>query len=85
MPTYNFRHKETDEVIEKFLTISAMETFLKENVEWEITFLECRIGDPVALGVKKPPSDFMKYVIDPIHKRRGTKQDLKYTSYNREL
>ena len=31
MPIYNFRNKETDEVIEIFLTISGRDDYLKEN------------------------------------------------------
>ena len=37
------------------------------------------IGDPVRLGVIKPPSDFQKYVIDGIQRRNpGASRGSKY-------
>lgn len=36
MPTYNFKNKTNDEIITKFMTISEMEQFLKENTEYDI-------------------------------------------------
>jgi hypothetical protein len=69
MPTYDLLHKPTGEVIEKFLTIAQMEAFLKENPDYEITFRQMNVGDPVAMGITQPPSDFLKYVIKPIEKR----------------
>lgn len=68
MPTYDLLHKPTGEVVEKFLTIAAMEQFLKDNPDYEITFRQMNVGDPVVLGVKQPPSDFLKHVIRPIEK-----------------
>jgi len=35
MPTYNFRNKETGEITEEFMSISAREEYLKENVHLE--------------------------------------------------
>lgn len=75
MPTYTFRHKESGDVLETFLTMSARETFLAEHPEYEQVILEApAVGDPAALGYQKPPTDFMKYVRDPIIARnRGRK------------
>lgn len=69
MPTYDVLHKPTGVVSEKFLTIAKMEEFLKENPDYEITFLKMNVGDPVAMGITQPPSDFLKHVIAPIEKR----------------
>lgn len=35
MPLYEFRNKETDEVFEKFLKMDEVESFLKNNPEYE--------------------------------------------------
>lgn len=59
MPTYNFRHKETAEVIEKLMSISGRETFLRENPQYESVILGApSIGDPVRLGMRKPDQGF---------------------------
>ena len=59
MPTYNFKNKSTQEVVEKMMSISAMETYLAENPEWEIYHgTPPAIGDSVRLGLKKTPESF---------------------------
>ena len=68
MPNYDMIHKPTGEVQEMFMTLLELETFLRENPEFEVTFLKMQVGDPVALGVKQPPSDFLNHVIRPIEK-----------------
>ncbi len=69
MPNYDIRNNETGEVTERFMTIAQLETFLKENPTHEVVFNQMRLGDPVHLGVKKVPSDFVKGVLEPIHRR----------------
>lgn len=39
MPTYNFKHNETGEVIELFLKLSEREDWLKNNPDWSTTIL----------------------------------------------
>lgn len=68
MPTYDILHKPTGEVTEKFMTIAALESFLKENPDYEVTFRQMNVGDPVALGVKRPPSEFIEGIIKPIER-----------------
>ena len=80
MPNYDVKNKVTGEISEKFMTISKMEEFIKENTDYEIVFLGMNLGDPVLLGVKQPPSDFLKYVIDPIHRRNGSRNGPKKES-----
>jgi hypothetical protein len=69
MPTYDILHKPTGEVTERFMTIAALEKFLADNPDYEVTFRQMQVGDPVALGIKQPPSDFIKHVLHPIEKR----------------
>jgi len=68
MPTYDILHRPTGEVSERFMTIAALEVFLKDNPDYEVTFRQMNVGDPVALGVKQPPSDFINHIIKPIEK-----------------
>lgn len=59
MPTYNFRHKDTGEIIEKLMKISEREIFLEENKEYESVILSAPgIGDPIRLGIRKPDAGF---------------------------
>ncbi len=60
------------------MTIAQLEVFLKENPSWEVTFLTMRVGDPVHLGVKKCPSDFLKYVVEPIQRRNKSDKEVRY-------
>ena len=81
MPTYDILHKPTGEVTERFMTIAALEIFLKENPDYEVTFLQMNVGDPVTLGVTKPPSDFINHVIAPIEKHYfGKRRESRYTT-----
>lgn len=75
MPTYTFRHKESGDILESFMTIAARTEFLSTHPEYEQVILDApAVGDPAALGYQKPPTDFMKYVRDPIIERnRGRK------------
>lgn len=85
MPTYDFRHKPTGEVTEHFMTIAGMEKFLAENTDYEIVFLKMQVGDPVALGIKQPPSDFTKHIIAPIEKHYfGKRRESRYRTPTRE-
>jgi hypothetical protein len=59
MPTYNFQHKKTEEIIEKMMSISEKEKFLKEHPEYETVILTApSLGDPIRLGLRKPDSGF---------------------------
>ena len=59
MPTYNFRHKESREVIEMRMKISEREEWLTANPEYESVMLGApSIGDPVRLGLVKPDNGF---------------------------
>lgn len=69
MPTYNFRDTSTGDVIEKFMSISAREDFLKENPQYETMITGApMIVDPVRCGVRKRDTGF-KDVLQQIHER----------------
>lgn len=64
MPIYTLKNKETNEIFEKTMSISSYEEYLKQNPLIERYYDSTPIiGDPIRLGVKKPPSDFQKNVI----------------------
>lgn len=57
MPTYRFQNKETGEEFEDFMSISALEGFLKENPN----LVQLINGAPMIVsgrGLKKPDSAF---------------------------
>ena len=59
MPTYDFRHKETGEIVEKLMKISEREQWLKDNPNYEPVILGAPgIGDVVRHGMKKPDQGF---------------------------
>lgn len=59
MPTYDFRHRETGEIIEKLMKISERDDFLRDNPDYESVILGApSIGDPVRLGIRKPDQGF---------------------------
>ena len=64
MPIYTLKNKETGEIFEKTMKISDYTVFLEQNPDIE-RYFDCApsMGDSVKLGLKKPPSDFMKGVI----------------------
>lgn len=66
MPIYDFKHKETGEVIEATMKWSDRDKWLEDHPEYEYTISAPMIGDPVRLGITKPPSDFQKYIIGGI-------------------
>lgn len=69
MPLYDFRNKETGEVFEKMLSISAKEEYLKENPNIESVIVGTPpLIDPVRLGVRKTDQGF-KEVLQRIHEK----------------
>lgn len=69
MPTYTFRNKNTGEMTELFMSISAREKYLVDNPELEVAILEpVAFGDPVRMGIKKPDQGFRE-TLAKIHER----------------
>jgi hypothetical protein len=60
MPVYDFRNKDTGEVITLTMKISEKEEYLKSNPNIESYFgdTQMNIGDPVRLGVRKIDGGF---------------------------
>ena len=70
MPTYNFQHKETGEVIEKIISMSAREQFLKDNPEYKQIILQAPpLGDPTKLSSTRKFDGGFKDVLQKIHER----------------
>ena len=56
MPTYSFRNKQTGEVFDKFMSLSARDQYLQENPDLESVF-----GAPALIdqtSTKKPDQGF---------------------------
>jgi hypothetical protein len=75
MPTYCFRNKSTNKYHEEFMSISALELYLSNNLDLEVSITGApSIGDPVRLGIRKPDSSFR----DVLKEIKG-KHDAKFT------
>lgn len=68
MPLYDFRNKDTGEVFEKMMSISAKEEYLKENPNIESMLGMNALIDPVRLGVRRADNGF-KEVLQRIHEK----------------
>ena len=76
MPTYAFRNKNTEEVFEKFMSISAREQYLVENPD-----IESVIGAPAFnySGIDKKPDAGFRDVLKEIrskHDKRFTRSTI---------
>jgi len=80
MPLYEFRNKETNEVIEKFMSMSSREEYLKENPNIEVLISGgSAFIDPVRMGVRRPDQGF-KEVLQRIHEKTAGSQLNKTTN-----
>jgi hypothetical protein len=74
MPLFEFRDKETGEVIEKFMSLSSREEFLKENPNMETVISGgAAFIDPVRMGIRRPDQGF-KEVLQRIHEKTAGSQ-----------
>lgn len=71
MPTYDFECKYCGSVFEKRVAYEERNMVSCRYCEKETIVLPCapRIGDAHHLGIKKPPSDFDKYVLSRIKEK----------------
>jgi predicted nucleic acid-binding Zn ribbon protein len=67
MPTYEFRNKETGEVIELFMKMSSREQFLAENPHLEQTMTQAPAFAGDHITIKKDTG--FKEVLQRIHER----------------
>jgi hypothetical protein len=68
MPLYDFKNKDTGEVFEKMMSISAKEEYLAANPNVESVLGANMLIDPVRLGVRKTDQGF-KEVLQRIHEK----------------
>jgi hypothetical protein len=59
---YSFIDTETDEEFELEMPYEELKGFLQSHSNLNQTF-RMNLGDPIRMGVQKPPSDFSKYVL----------------------
>lgn len=59
---YSFIDTETEEEFELEMPYEDLGGFLEANPNLNQTF-RINLGDPIRMGVQKPPSDFSKYVL----------------------
>ena len=62
---YSFIDTETEEEFELEMTYDQLKAFLEANQRFNQTF-RMNLGDPIRMGVTKPPSDFSKYVLGKV-------------------
>jgi hypothetical protein len=62
---YSFIDTETEEEFELEMTYDQLKTFLEANPRFNQTF-RMNLGDPVRMGVTKPPSDFQRHVLGKV-------------------
>ena len=80
MPLYDFRNKDTGEVFEKFMSISAKEEYLKDNPNIESMLGMNPLIDPVRLGIHRADNGF-KEVLQRIHEKTPGSQLNKTSSH----
>lgn len=83
MPTYDFINKDTGEIFEDMMSISACEKYLEENPNIQKYFGSKSLNfmDEIALGRKKPPSDWF-HVLDKI-KKNNPHNNMNYSRFNK--
>lgn len=76
MPVYDIKHKETGEVSERVMSITAMEEFLENNTEYEKYFGNHNnaMVDVVRMGIRKPDNGFRE-VLAKVHQTPGSQLD----------
>ena len=71
MPTYTFRHKETKETSEEFMSITSKDDYLKSHPELTQVIGSPAIVDSIRVGVNaKPESGFRDLLKDMKKKHR---------------
>ncbi len=69
MPTYSFRDQNTNEVFEKFMSISAREQYLKDNPQLEVV-----VGTPLIVsGLDRKPDEGFRDVLKEIRKKHDAR------------
>lgn len=58
MPLYQFKNKETGEIVEKMIPMSELDQFKEDNPHLEKCLSAPGFGDPWRLGITKPDNGF---------------------------
>lgn len=66
MPIYTIENTKTGETRDEMISFSELETILENDKTLRHVIKPIMIGDPVNLGITKPPADFMKHVLGRI-------------------
>lgn len=67
MPIYTFEYLETGEEFDIDLSMAERDIFAEKNKDKvRQCFNTMNLGDPVRMGVIKPPADFQKHVLGRI-------------------
>ena len=66
MPNYTFINTETDEEYVENMSNVERELYLENNPKIRQVIIPISIGDPVRLGITKPPADFQKNILGRI-------------------
>ena len=74
MPTYEFKNKETGEVVEHVMKISELDEFKANNPHLERYITGSPgLSDPARLGITKPASGFRDLLKNIKKKHRGSR------------
>lgn len=82
MARYTFYNKDTDEYFEMDMPWQELDAFLEKcpNLVQEFRI---NIGDPVSLGVLKPPIEFRKDVLGKVASMPGANKDKIYKRWGK--
>jgi hypothetical protein len=70
MPLYDFRNKETGEIVEKSMTYDSKQQYLIDNPHMESVILSAPpLGDPTKLTATRKMDNGFKDVLSRIHER----------------
>lgn len=58
MPTYQFLNQDTGKIDELVMTISERDQFVIDNPSMVQQLNKLNLGDPIRMGVTKPPESF---------------------------
>jgi hypothetical protein len=83
MPIYSYVNTQTNEEVDLTMSMSEMDEFEKTNTHMRRVYDRMNIGDSVALGVTKVPSDFSKYVLGKVEKVAGADKGKLYKRWDK--
>lgn len=58
MPTYDFKHEETGEIVTHYLSLKEREEFLENNPQYKQVLAAPVFGDSVRLGIRRHDDGF---------------------------